>query len=109
MSMVSVNLTEAKQSLGKIVNRVAYGGEWILLLSRGRPRAAMVSMTDLMLLERLREKHKEEEQLRQLKLLEEARTLRERIAARAGGPLPDSTDLLNEAREERTNEILGLR
>ena len=101
MSVVNVNLTEAKQNLGEIVNRVAHGGERILLLSRGKPKAAMVSITDLMLLEQLREKHEEEEQLRQFRLLEEARALRERIAARIGGPLPDSTDLLNEVREER--------
>lgn len=109
MSMASVNLTEAKQNLGEIVNRVAHGGERILLLSRGKPKAAMVSVTDLIFLEQLREKHEEEEQLRQFSLLEEARALRERIAVRAGGALPDSTDLLNEAREERADEILSLR
>jgi prevent-host-death family protein len=84
MSTVNVNLTEARRNWGEIINRVAYGGERILLLSRGKPKAAIVSVADLAILEQLREQHEEEERLCQFKVLEEARALRERILQRRG-------------------------
>lgn len=110
MSTVSVNLTEAKQNLGEIVNRAAYGGERIILLSRGKPRAALVSVEDLQRLESLGEDERELRKARRRAWLEEARALREEIMARRGGiPLPDSAEELNALREERDEQILGLR
>ena len=50
-----VSITQAKNSLSDVVNRAAYGGERFLLLSRGKPKAAVVSVEELMLLESLRE------------------------------------------------------
>jgi len=50
-----VSLTQAKNSLSDVANRAAYGGERFLLLSRGKPNAAVVSVEELMLLESLRE------------------------------------------------------
>jgi hypothetical protein len=41
--------------------------------------------------------------------LDQARAVRARIAARVGGILPDSADELRELREERTDELAGLR
>jgi hypothetical protein len=41
--------------------------------------------------------------------LDQARAVREKIAARVGGILPDSADELCELREERTDELAGLR
>jgi hypothetical protein len=41
--------------------------------------------------------------------LDQARAVREKIAARVGGFLPDSADELRELREERTDELAGLR
>lgn len=41
--------------------------------------------------------------------LAQADALREQIAARVGGPLPDSVNELRELREERTDELAGLR
>ncbi len=41
--------------------------------------------------------------------LDQARAVRAKIAARAGGILPDSADELHELREERTDELTGLR
>jgi len=41
--------------------------------------------------------------------LDQARAVREKIAARVGGILPDSADELCELREERADEIAGLR
>ena len=50
-----VSITQAKNRLSDVVNRAAYGGERFLLLSRGKPKAAVVSVEELMLLESLRE------------------------------------------------------
>ncbi len=108
MGTVSVNLTEAKQNLGEIVNRAAYGGDRIVLLSRGKPRAALVSVEDLRLLESLGENEKELRRAYRRAWLARADTVRERILARVGRPLPDSAEELRELREERTDELAGL-
>ncbi len=46
-----VNIAEAKATLSALINEVAYGGEHILLLSRGKPKAALVGIEDLKRLE----------------------------------------------------------
>jgi prevent-host-death family protein len=51
MSIVSIS--EMKDSLSEILNRVAYGQERIVVASRGKPKAAVISVDDLKLLEEL--------------------------------------------------------
>lgn len=46
-----VSIGRVKRDVSDLVNRVAYGGERIILTSRGKPKAALVSIDDL---ERLR-------------------------------------------------------
>lgn len=41
--------------------------------------------------------------------LDQARVVQEKMAVRMGGILPDSADELRELREERTDELAGLR
>ena len=53
MQRQSVTLTELKRHLGEIVNRAAYGGERIVLLSRGKEHAAIIGLEDLRRLEEL--------------------------------------------------------
>jgi prevent-host-death family protein len=109
MSTITVSMTQAKNELADVVNRVAYGGERIILLSRGKPKAAIISIEDLQLLEGLREE-KEVHRARMKDWLAEARALRRKILKRRGGlPLPDSVEMLRELREERDEQILGLR
>jgi len=48
---LKVGIAEAKKNLSSLINRVAYGKERIVLVSRGRPKAALVSIEDLLLLE----------------------------------------------------------
>ncbi len=61
-------------------------------------------------LERLRELDKDAvaRRARRKAALDQARAVREKIAARLGGFLPDSADELRELREERTDELAGL-
>jgi len=51
MAMISVS--ETKNTLSKILNRVAYGKERIVIASRGKPKAAVISVADLERLEEL--------------------------------------------------------
>jgi hypothetical protein len=61
-------------------------------------------------LERLQELAKDvvTRRARRKAALDQARAVREKIAARVGGFLPDSADELRELREERTDELAGL-
>jgi hypothetical protein len=69
-----------------------------------------LSMDDL---ERLQEFDLDEDvvarRARRKAALDQARAVREKTAARVGGFLPDSADELRELREERTDELAGLR
>jgi prevent-host-death family protein len=42
-----VSIGRVKRDVSDLVNRVAYGGARIILTSRGKPKAALVSMDDL--------------------------------------------------------------
>ncbi|MEX1141598.1 MAG: type II toxin-antitoxin system Phd/YefM family antitoxin [Thermoleophilaceae bacterium] len=46
-------MSDARESLADVVNRVRYTGERLTLTRRGRPVAALVSVEDAELLERL--------------------------------------------------------
>jgi len=46
----AVPISEARQNLAELCNRVAYGGERLVIARRGKARAALVSVEDLALL-----------------------------------------------------------
>jgi prevent-host-death family protein len=43
---VQISIGQVKRDISELVNRVAYGGERIVLTSRGKPKAVLVSMSD---------------------------------------------------------------
>jgi prevent-host-death family protein len=47
----AVSVGEAKARLSSLINAVAFGGERLVIESRGRPKAALVSVDDLRRLE----------------------------------------------------------
>lgn len=51
MSIVSIS--QLKDRLSEYLNRVAFGRERIIVASRGKPKAAVISLSDLELLEEL--------------------------------------------------------
>ena len=53
--MGTVSISQLKDSLSEYLNRVAFGHERIIVSSRGKPKAAVVSLADLELLEELEE------------------------------------------------------
>jgi len=67
--MIVTTVTELKRDLSGFLNRAAYGRERIIVASRGRPKAAVISIEDLRLLEEL----------------EDAQAVREALAAYRSG------------------------
>jgi prevent-host-death family protein len=47
LPMTKVSTVELREQLGDLLNRVAYAGEHVVILRRGKPVAAIVSMEDL--------------------------------------------------------------
>jgi prevent-host-death family protein len=51
--MITINISKMKDTLSEVLNRAAYGRERIVVASRGKPKAAVISIEDLELLEEL--------------------------------------------------------
>lgn len=49
----AIPISDARQNLAELCNRVAYGGERLLIARRGKARVALVSVEDLEILEAL--------------------------------------------------------
>ena len=106
--METVSAAEARKRFSDLMARVTYGGERIVIESRGRPMMAWISVRDL---ERLADLEKEGEPARTRQAaLALAAACRERIRReRSQVPLPDSSEVLARVREERTDELSDLR
>ena len=102
MATVHISLTEAKQNLGELVKRSAYGGERFILEFRGKPQAAIVSYEDLERLVSLTKKPTP-----QAEVLERLRVLGEQIAARTDERF-DSVEDVRRLRQERDDHLSGL-
>ena len=50
---MTVSVRELKDALSAFLNRAAYGHERVIVTSRGKPKAAVISVEDLYLLEEL--------------------------------------------------------
>jgi prevent-host-death family protein len=102
-----VNIGQVKRDISDLVNRVAYGGERILLTSRGKPKAALVSLADY---ERLQQVQKESRQLHLQTWIAQANALSQEILKRRGGAPLDVDALLKIDREDleaRSGEFTG--
>lgn len=107
MADKTVSIGEVKRDISELVNRVAYGGERIILTSRGKAKAALVSMEDY---ERLT-REREEQRLACWKAwAEESEQLSAEILERRKGKRIDVDALLDEIhrdQEARDDQILG--
>jgi len=109
-SMSMVGIAELKRDISAIVNRVAFGRERIVLASRGKPKAALVSVQDLEKLESLEKMTHPSSRAQQKAALSMAQAVREMTLVRRGGvPFSDVADDLHSLREERDLELAGLR
>ncbi len=104
MAQQTITLTKFKQNLGEVINQAAYGQARVVLLARGKPRAAVISMADLKKLQLLEQTAVSSQQMQeQLALLAEMDALREQSDA-----VVNSTALLRETREERLDDLVDL-
>jgi prevent-host-death family protein len=51
-TITEVSIGQVKRDISELVNRVAFAGERIVLTSRGKPKAVLVSLEDFELLQR---------------------------------------------------------
>ncbi len=107
--MEMIGIAEIKRSISMIVNRVAFGRERIILTSRGKPKAALVSIEDLQKLESLEKTTSPPSHAQRKAALGMAQAVREMTLARRGGaPFSDVAKDLDRLREERDLELAGL-
>ena len=53
MSESQASIGRVKREISELINRVAFGGERIVLTSRGRPKAVIVSLDDYELIQQV--------------------------------------------------------
>lgn len=107
MTETHVSIGQVKRDISDLVNRVAYRGERIVLTSRGKPKAAIVSMEDY---QRLEQEKVAARLARWQAWVAQSDALAAEILARRGGE-PIDVDALWDGvradREVRDAEILG--
>ncbi len=107
--MEAMNVVEARRNFSELTTRVAYGGSRVVVERHGRPLAALISAHDLTKLEAWEHEHGSAPS-HQLAALAQVRAVRTAILAeRKGELLPDSAELIRSVREERDDELTGLR
>jgi prevent-host-death family protein len=110
MGVTDVGIAEARRDLSAIINRVVYGDERIILASRGKPKAAIISIEDLRKLEEIEKTADESARAERKAALAMAKAVREMsLRRRKGVPFPDVSKDLQELREERTRELSNMR
>jgi len=89
-----VSIGQIKRDISELVNRVTYGGDHIIITSRGKPKAALVSMQDY---ERLLKSEGRAADIK--KWLAETRVLSGKIEKRRGKPV-EVDAILDASRED---------
>ncbi len=97
MADESVPIGRVKRDISSLVNRVAYGGERIVLTSRGKAKAALVGMDEYA---RLSAEGDQARTSQWRAWLAQADTLAERIMSRRGGEPVPVGDLLRSDRQD---------
>jgi prevent-host-death family protein len=107
MAANQVSIGQVKRDISELVNRVAFGGERIVLTSRGKPKAVLVSLQDYETLERL---GAEVQQIHWAAWQQVSETLNSQILARRQGVPIDVDQLWQATRadlEERDEYVIG--
>ena len=103
MDLEKASVAHAKNTLSSLINKVAYGKTRVVLESRGKPKAALISTEDLEMLQRLEQRGVAQRD--RLHILAQAHALREKMRRRRKKILSDSAERLNRLREERDRGI----
>ncbi|MCC7353793.1 MAG: type II toxin-antitoxin system Phd/YefM family antitoxin [Anaerolineae bacterium] len=107
MAEIRVSIGQVKRDISELVNRVVYGGERVVLTSRGKPKAALISIKEY---EHLRRGYDEEGRTRWRAWLAESEALSAEILKRRHGQPLDVDALWQAARadlEARDDQIRG--
>jgi prevent-host-death family protein len=99
---MQISIGQVKRDISELVNRVAYQGERIVLTSRGRPKAVLVSLEDY---EKLQQS--EANQPVRSVWLANAQELAERIRKRRANQPVDVEGLLEANRKDLTDRRAG--
>jgi prevent-host-death family protein len=91
---IQVSIGQVKREISDLVNRVSYAGERIILTSRGKPKAALVSLEDY---ERLLKSDSRATDIE--KWLADTRALSSKIEKRRNGPI-DVDSILDASQNE---------
>jgi prevent-host-death family protein len=91
---IQISIGQIKRDVSELVNRVAYAGERIILTSRGKPKAALISMADY---ERLTQIDHRQSDIQVW--LTQTQKISDKIRKRRGEMI-DVDMLLNEARSD---------
>jgi prevent-host-death family protein len=106
--METASMSRAKEKMSELVSRVIKEGERIVLTSRGKPRAALVSIEDLERLQAADTTRKRDLESF-FRDIDRASEVRDKICKERRGILQNSSDLIREMRDERDEQIIGLR
>ncbi|HUF38701.1 MAG TPA: type II toxin-antitoxin system Phd/YefM family antitoxin [Anaerolineales bacterium] len=93
----NVSIGTVKRDISELVNRVAYGGERIVLTSRGKPKAVIVSIDDY---GKLQEADSAARRATMKAWLARSAELSEQILSRRGGVLIDVDEILRQDRAD---------
>lgn len=93
-----INIRKARERFSEIVNLVSIKGERIVLTSNNKPKAAIVSLKDLEVLE-----DRTIRKAKRLNQLERIKAIRKRLSLK--GVVSDSVLTLKRIREERIGEL----
>jgi prevent-host-death family protein len=107
MSNTRVSIGQVKRDISDLVNRVAYGSERIVLTSRGKPKAALVSIEDC---QRLEQDQIDQARVRWQVWQAESQALAADILERRGGEPMDLDGLWEDVRadrEARDDQVIG--
>lgn len=105
MTEIRVSIGQVKRDISDLVNRVAYRGERVVLTSRGKPKAVLVSVEDYA---RLTEQGVGDEAARWRAWRNESAALNAEILARRGGEPLDVDALWHAARADLEARDAGL-
>ncbi len=94
---MKMNIRKARENFSEVINRVATKGEMIILISRNKPKAAIVSLKDVMTIE-----DRSMRKAKRLHQLERIRKMRQKLAQK--GLMSNSLEVLKKIREERIEE-----
>lgn len=98
MEDIHVSIGKVKRDISALLNRVAYGGERIVLTSRGKPKAAIVSMDDYERLTSVMSGNEAKDRLEAW--LEASDKLASRIASKRGDKQFDADAIIAAAKAE---------